>query len=97
MKAVFIAFSQAYNEEIEDLLMSLGQRGFTKWQEIGGRGSVDGEAHYGSHAWPAQNHAILTVTEDELASEIMRKLRETDEANPKLGLRAWTLPVDESL
>ena len=97
MKAVFIAFSQAYNEEIEDLLMSLGQRGFTKWQEIGGRGSVNGEAHYGCHAWPAQNHAILTVTEDGLASEIMQKLRETDRENPKLGLRAWTLPVDESL
>ena len=47
MKAVFIAYNQAYNDEIVDLLYSLGQRGFTEWREIGGRGSVDGEPHRG--------------------------------------------------
>jgi len=97
MKAVFIAFNQAYNEEIENLIMSLGQRGFTKWEDIGGRGTVDGEPHYGNHAWPTQNHAILTVVDDALASELMRRLRETDEASRSLGLRAWVLPVEEAL
>ena len=43
MKAIFIAYNQAFNEEIIELLASFGQRGFTEWNEIGGRGSVDGE------------------------------------------------------
>ena len=97
MKAVFIAYNQAYNQEIVELLEGLGQRGYTVWQEIGGRGSVSGEPHLGSHAWPTQNHAILSVMDDALAREVMAALRSTDAANPNLGLRAYTLPVDEAL
>ena len=97
MKAIFIAYNQAFNEEIIELLASFGQRGFTEWNEIGGRGSVDGEPHRGSHAWPAQNHAVLSVVPDDVAPQVMAALREKDAAFPKLGLRAWTLPVDEAL
>ena len=71
MKAIFIAFNQAYNDEIVDLLERHGQRGFTRWNDILGRGGVDGEPHYGNHAWPVQNMAILTVVEDEAVEPIM--------------------------
>ena len=97
MKAIFIAYNQAYNQEIVELLENLGQRGYTVWDEIGGRGSVDGEPHLGNHAWPTQNHALLTVVEDALAPKLMAALRETDAANRALGLRAYALPVEEAL
>jgi len=97
MKAIFIAYNQAYNQEIVELLENLGQRGYTVWKEIGGRGSVDGEPHLGNHAWPTQNHALLTVVEDALAPKLMAALRETDAANRALGLRAYALPVEDAL
>ena len=97
MKAIFIAYNQAYNQEIVELLEGLGQRGYTVWNEIGGRGSVSGEPHLGSHAWPTQNHAILTAVSDELAPRIMAALREKDAANEALGLRAYVLPVEDAL
>ena len=97
MKAIFIAYNQAYNQEIVELLENLGQRGYTVWEEIGGRGSVDGEPHLGNHAWPTQNHALLTVVEDALAPKVMAALRETDAANRALGLRAYVLPVEDAL
>ncbi|HAC40415.1 MAG TPA: hypothetical protein DCF48_02445 [Rikenellaceae bacterium] len=97
MKAIFIAYNQAYNQEIVELLENLGQRGYTVWEEIGGRGSVDGEPHLGNHAWPTQNHALLTVVEDALAPKLMAALRETDAANRALGLRAYALPVEDAL
>ena len=97
MKAMFIAYSQAYNRELVELLENLGQRGYTVWEEIGGRGSVDGEPHPGNHAWPTQNHALLTVVEDALAPKLMAALRETDAANRALGLRAYALPVEDAL
>ena len=97
MKALFIVYNQAYNQEIADLLESLGQRGYTVWQDIGGRGSVDGEPHLGSHAWPTQNHAMLSVMDNSLAADVMKKLREVDAQNPKLGLRAYSFSVDEEL
>ena len=97
MKAIFVAYNQAYNQEIVELLEGLGQRGYTVWQEIGGRGSVDGEPHLGNHAWPTQNHALMSVVEDALASKIMQELRKTDTANKALGLRAYVLPVEDYL
>ena len=97
MKAIFVAYNQAYNQEIVELFEQLGQRGYTVWNQTGGRGSVDGEPHLGNHAWPAQNHALLTVVDDTLAPKAMAALRETDAANPKLGLRAYVLPVEEVL
>jgi nitrogen regulatory protein PII len=97
MKAIFIAYNQAYNQEIVELLEGLGQRGYTVWNEIGGRGSVDGEPHLGSHAWPTQNHALLTVVEDSLVAPVMAHLKDTDAANPNLGLRAYVLPVEQAI
>lgn len=97
MKAIFIAYNQAYNDEIVNLLEDCGQRGYTLWNEIGGRGSVDGEPHLGSHAWPTQNHALLTVLDDALVSGVMDRLRKTDSENALLGLRAFVLPVEEAL
>ncbi len=97
MKAIFIAYNQAYNQEIVQLLEGLGQRGYTVWEEIGGRGGVDGLPHLGNHAWPTQNHALLSVVEDTLAPKIMAALRETDAANHDLGLRAYVLPVEDAL
>ena len=97
MKAIFIAYNQAYNQEIVELLEGMGQRGYTVWEEIGGRGSVDGEPHLGNHAWPTQNHALLSVTDNDLAAQVMQKLREVDESNPMLGLRAYVLPVEDAL
>ena len=43
MKGIFIAYDQAYNMEIADVLEQLGCRGFTMWQDIAGRGGIDGE------------------------------------------------------
>ena len=93
MKAIFIAFNQAYNDEIVDLLAAHGQRGFTRWNDILGRGSVDGEPHYGNHAWPVQNMAVLTMVEDGLVPELMSALEATDQASPDLGLRAFVWDI----
>ena len=97
MKAVFIAFNQAYNDEIVDLLERRGQRGFTRWNDILGRGSVDGEPHYGNHAWPVQNMAILTMVEDGLVPSLLEDLEATDKASPDLGLRAFQWNVEQAI
>ena len=42
MKAIFIAFDQAYYERIVEMLQMSNCRGFTGWQEVQGRGSKTG-------------------------------------------------------
>lgn len=97
MKAIFIAYNQAYGSEIVELLDDFGQRGFTQWQDIQGRGGIDGEPHYGDHAWPTQNFAILTIVPDEEAEALMEALRVKDETYPNLGLRAFSWNIEQAV
>lgn len=94
MKGIFIAYNQAYNEEIVEILDAHGQRGFTRWQGIEGRGLEEGEPHFGNHAWPVQNHAILTFVEEDKAKDILNDLKAKDAETPELGLRAFFWNAD---
>ena len=97
MKAVFIAYNQAYNEEIVEVLEAHGQRGYTSWQDIQGRGSVDGIPHLGNHAWPEMNHAILAMVDDDKVDGILDDLRTKDAESPDLGLRAYVWNIVQAL
>lgn len=96
MKAVFIIYNQAYNEEIAEILVSKGQRGFTRWEDIQGKGGFNGIPHLGSHAWPEKNHAILTMVKDDKVEPILAELKRRDELAPDLGLRAFVWNIENA-
>lgn len=95
MKALFIAYNQAYNEEIVDVLEQNRQRGYTRWEDIQGKGSFNGIPHHGSHAWPEMNHAVLVMVKDEIVDKILADLRAKDEESPDLGLRAFVWNIEK--
>lgn len=97
MKAVFIAFDQAHYERIIDILDRLSCRGFTSWDQVSGRGSSDGEPHYGSHAWPSLASAIMAVVPDDRVDSLLARLKSIDDERPKLGLRAFVWTVESSI
>lgn len=97
MKAILITFDQAHYERIIDMLERQNCRGFTAWEQVQGRGSKDGEPHYGSHAWPSMASAIITMVEDSRAQAVLDKLREIDIERPKLGLRAFLWDIQQSI
>lgn len=94
MKAIFIAYNQAYNEEIVEMLAQLGQRGFTRWTDIEGKGGFNGFPRFGNHAWPEMNHAVLTMVPDEKVQPILAALKAKDEATPDLGIRAFVWNIE---
>ena len=97
MKALFIVYNQAYGDEIVALLEENGQRGFTRFDGVGGRGSVSGIPHLDSHAWPEYNDALLLMVEDDKVAPIMQALREKDAQTPDLGIRAFSWNLEEIL
>lgn len=97
MKSIFIAYDQAHHEKILEILERNNCRGFTCFGTVQGRGSVKGEPHYGSHAWPSLASALLTIVEDQRVDIVLEKLRELDEYKPKLGLRAFVWDVEKSI
>lgn len=92
-----ITFDQAYNERIVELLDRLNCRGFTRWEQVQGRGTKKGEPHYGSHAWPSMCSAIMTVVDDHKVQPLLDKLHEMDQETEMLGLRAFVWNVEQSI
>ena len=97
MQSIFIAFDQAHQEAVIDILTRCSCRGFTAFGDVTGRGSATGDPHYGTHAWPSMDSAILTIVEDKQVEPVLAKLRALDESKPLLGLRAFVWPVTASI
>lgn len=97
MKSIMITFDQAYNERIVELLDRMNCRGFTRWEQVQGRGSKIGEPHYGSHAWPSMCSAIMTVVDDHKVQPLLDKLHEMDQETEMLGLRAFVWNVEQCI
>lgn len=95
MKAIFISYNQALTERVMAVLDNNGARGFTKWALTEGRGTYDGEPHYGSHAWPSMNASILTIVDDDKVKPIMDALREVDAVTKMQGSRAFVWNIEE--
>ena len=97
MKSIFIAFDQAYYEQIISLLNSNHVRGFTEWESVKGKGSKTGEPHFGSHAWPGQNSALITIVDDEKVKPILKDLQALDATSKLMGLRAFVWNIEDSI
>ncbi len=93
MKAVFIVFNQANTERVEYMLDKLEIRGFTLWQDVMGRGSVDGEPRMGTHTWPEMNSAVMTIVEDDTVDNLLEKVKKLDAVNHEVGIRAFVWEV----
>lgn len=95
MKAVFISFYQAFYEEVIEILDQQEIRGFTFWETVQGRGSNTGEPHYGTHAWPTLNSAMMTFVADEKVQPLLKALHKLDVSAEQQGLRAFVMNVEE--
>lgn len=97
MKAVFIAYDQAYHEQIIAIFNYAHIKGFTAWEQVQGRGTNTGEPHFGTHAWPSLNSSILTVIPDEKVKSLLAELRKLDQTSTLMGLRAFVWNVEDGI
>lgn len=97
MKAVFISYNQAHTLQINSILDKLNIRGFTRWALTEGRGSEEGEPHYGTHAWPSMNTSILVFCKKKEVEPLLEELRRLDAEAPQQGLRAFVLDAEAGM
>ncbi|MCK9499445.1 MAG: hypothetical protein M0Q45_08065 [Bacteroidales bacterium] len=97
MKAIMIIFNHALTEKVEYMLDKLEVRGFTQWENLQGRGSIDGDPHYGTHTWPEINTATIAVVEDDKVDIILEKVRKIDEINKEVGIRAFVWNIEKTV
>jgi hypothetical protein len=76
-------------EQKRESLRLLKIKGFTRWQDVQGRGTKKGEPHLGSHAWPSKNMATLCIVEDNIAPILKKRIQALDNEAPEQGLRIF--------
>jgi len=97
MKALWIAYDIVLDDQIATLLDACGVVGYTRWPRLSGRGPNSG-ARLDDHVWPGANAAILTVQQEAVIADLLRRLQELrDRVGRKTGVWACTLPVLETL
>lgn len=97
MKSVFITYDQAHQENVIEALNDSNIRGYTLFEQVGGRGSKTGEPHLGTHAWPSMNSAVITIVDDYKVPIILERLKKLDSDNPMLGLRAFVWSIEQTI
>lgn len=95
MKAVFISFYQAFYDEVMAILDKEEIRGFTFWETVQGRGSNTGDPHYGTHAWPTLNSALIAFIPDEKVKPLLNAIHKLDLSAEQQGIRAFVLTAEE--
>ncbi|MFO7868282.1 MAG: hypothetical protein R6U95_03165 [Bacteroidales bacterium] len=97
MKAVMIFYNQALTERVEYILDLLSIKGFSRWEDVQGRGSETGIPHMNTHTWPENNSSILTVIEDNTVPELLEKIKKIDSLNEDVGIRAFVWNIEQSI
>ena len=96
MKMLFIVYSRESDEVILAALKRAGMRGYTKVQDVYGEGG-ETEPKLGSHIWPGINNALFVVVEDEEVKKGLDLVRQLKKDQPRTGLKAFVLPLEESI
>lgn len=97
MKAIFIAYDQAHQENVMEVLSRMNVKGYTMFEQVMGAGTKTGDPHLGSHAWPTMNSALITIVPDERVDTLLERLHELDANNEMLGLRAFVWNVEKEI
>lgn len=97
MKSVFIVYNQTHTDRVEFLLEELQIRGFSKWENVQGRGTESGEPRLGTHTWPEMNSATMVIVEDHQVSDILKYAKALDESSPEVGIRAFVWNIEQSI
>ncbi|MBQ0015720.1 MAG: hypothetical protein KBT04_01890 [Bacteroidales bacterium] len=95
MKSVMIVYNQANTERVEYMLDRLEIRGYTFFENVQGRGHIDGDPHHGTHTWPEMNNAIITVIEDEKVASLLESVHKLDLRNTEVGVRAFVWNIEQ--
>ncbi len=97
MKSVLIIYNQAHTEKVDFMLDRLKITGFTKWNQVFGRGTVSGEPRMGTHTWPESNSATLAVVEDDQVETLLQTIKKLDVINEEVGIRAFVWNIEQSV
>ena len=94
MKAVLIVHNVAIDEEVNEVLESVGINCYTKFPNTLGRGEIS-EPHLNTDVWPGINCGTFVVIEQAKAKKVMENVRRLREKLGTEGIKAFMWEIDD--
>ncbi len=93
-KMIMLAYNEAVDDEVMDLLEECGIRSYTKITKAFGKGALSG-THLGNDIWPGFNNILHIACSGEDAKVLTEKVRSLRETLGKEGVKAFVMPIEE--
>ena len=94
MKMFFVVYAEACDEQVTNAFKDNGFRSYTKMHGATGEGE-ESEPKLGTHFWPGRNNTLLFAVQDEDIERLVELVRRLKVEQPRAGVRAFTLPLEE--
>ena len=94
MKAVLIVHNVAIDEEVNEVLESVGINCYTKFPNTLGKGEIS-EPHLNTDVWPGINCGTFVVIEQVKAKKVMENVRRIREKLGTEGIKAFMWEIDD--
>ncbi|UCG56085.1 MAG: hypothetical protein JSU70_14575 [Phycisphaerales bacterium] len=94
MKAVLIVHNAAIDEEVNEVLKSVGIDCYTKFTNTLGKGKLS-EPHLNTDVWPGINCGTFVATDEEKGKEVMENVRQMREKLGSEGIKAFMWHIDD--
>jgi hypothetical protein len=94
MKAVLIVHNVAIDEEVNEVLESVGINCYTKFPNTLGKGEIS-EPHLNIDVWPGINCGTFVVIEQVKAEKVMENVRQMREKLGTEGIKAFMWEIDD--
>ncbi len=94
MKMFLVIYAEASDESVTQAFKQAGFRSYTKTHGATGEGE-ESEPKLGTHYWPGRNNTLLMAVPDEEIARLIELVRILKVEQPRAGVRAFTLPLEE--
>lgn len=94
MKMVMIAYNEAIDAEVMEVLQHCGLQNYTKIMGVFGKGATSG-THLGNDIWPGRNNLLYVACEDAQAKQLLSCVCQLRKELGKEGVKAFVLPLEE--
>jgi len=96
VKALLVIYNSAIESMVIECMKECGLESYTKFPRIHGAGKSAGP-RFDTHVWPGLNNALFIVAPEENIPEMLDKIRALKERHLKEGVKAFVLPVEDSV
>ncbi len=94
MMMVMIAYNEAIDDEVMEVLGGCALKNYTKIKGAFGRGATSG-THLGDDIWPGRNNILYATCQDNEARQLVSCVKELRKKLGKEGIKAFVWSLDE--